>query len=384
VVRSLLLSLAAALAPLALAAAELHPEQQLIEALDDLRAGKTDAARKELDRLVQRQPNFHLARLFYKELQAARLDAKAPFFSDATNPEVRDLAAEARVRLERRRPPAGALPDAVLQLAPGSTHAVVVDLNGARLYLLEHKDGRLELGSDFYAAIGKNGTGKRAAGDQRTPVGIYGITGFIGDDKLPELYGMGAFPLDYPNLWDRRERRTGSGIWLHGVPRDTYVRAPRSSDGCVTLANDDLRALKPFLVAGRTPVVFSDALDWAPRADLERDRAAFLAVIDDWRGRWSKLDTEGYLAFYADDFEADGMKRGAFAAHKRRVNKGKKFVDVKLSDVELFRYPGQEPLMLARFRQDYRSDNHKRVTLKQQFWRRSSDQRWKIVREESQ
>jgi hypothetical protein len=63
------------------------------------------------------------------------------------------------------------------------------------------------------------------------------------------------------------------------------------------------------------------------------------------------------------------------------VNAGKASVDVQLSDVDLFRYPGPEELMLATFTQHYRSDNFNLSTRKEQYWRRDSENRWRIVKE---
>jgi ketosteroid isomerase-like protein len=151
----------------------------------------------------------------------------------------------------------------------------------------------------------------------------------------------------------------------------------------VTLANADLMELKPYLLGGDTPVVFTDALAWRPRQELWDRRAEFLEQVEGWRARWSARDTEGYLAYYADDFESDGMTLPAFKAHKRRVNAGKKLIDVRLDNVDLYRYPGDDGLMLAHFRQHYRSDNFSRTSDKQQYWRRRSDGRWRIVKEAS-
>src|SRR3989338_9263109 len=55
--------------------------------------------------------------------------------------------------------------------------------------------------------------------------------------------GVGALPLNYPNEYDKRLGRTGSGIWLHGVPSDSYARSPNSTDGCVVLANPELQTI---------------------------------------------------------------------------------------------------------------------------------------------
>jgi murein L,D-transpeptidase YafK len=365
-------------------ASEPHPETQLLSALDALQAGKVEEAWSALDRLVKRQPNFRLARLFHSELLAARTGA-APAERVASDADLAGLAEEARLRLDQwhERIPENAVPDVILQLSKGHPHAVVVDLPRSRLYLLENtKDGMRVLKS-FFASIGKGGWGKRSTGDNRTPVGVYHVTGFIKDQVLPELYGAGAFPVSYPNVWDQRLKYTGSGIWLHGVPRDIFNRAPRSSEGCVTLANGDLLELKPYLVAGETPVVFTDALAWQPRERGWDRRAEFLEHVEGWRARWSALDTEGYLAYYADDFETDGMNKQAFAQHKRRVNANKKAIRVELEGVDLFRYPGPDGLMLARFTQRYRSNNFVKDSDKYQFWRRQPDGQWRIVKESS-
>jgi len=367
------------------AAAEPHPEVQLIAALDDLNNGKVNEAWQTLDELVKRQPNFRLARLFYGELQAVRAGTPAREVAALSDPEFQGLVEEARLRLQTRHEtiPENAVPDVILHLSSAHRYAVVVDLPRARLYLIENRNGELRVLRNYYASSGKSGWGKKSAGDNRTPLGVYHITGFIQDQALPELYGAGAFPVSYPNVWDRRLKYTGSGIWLHGVPRDTYSRPPRSSEGCVTLANEDLMDLKAFLVMGKTPVVFTDSLAWQPKAAGRDQRTELMQQVQTWRARWSARDTEGYLAYYAPDFETDGMSKAAFAAHKRRVNAGKKRIDVQLEDVDLFRYPGDDGLMLARFTQRYRSDNFNLTSDKEQFWRRLPDGRWQIVKEAS-
>ena len=228
-----------------------------------------------------------------------------------------------RLAGEKAVPAPGMVPSTVLQLSEGFKHAIVVDLPKARLYVVKNDGGELHVERHHYAAMGRNGYGKQTAGDLRTPVGLYHVTHWIGDEALPELYGSGALPLDYPNPWDVLKKRTGSGIWLHGVPRDTYSRPPRSSEGCVTMANADLDALRGYVKFGRTPVLLSDQLDWVPASSVEPLRDSFLKRIEDWRRKWSGKDTEGYLAYYADDFTVDGMDRKSFAAHKRRVREAR-------------------------------------------------------------
>lgn len=342
------------------ALAVVTPEQELQQVVNALRSGHDSSA------------------------EAGRA-LKLPTLKVASSATVRlqELVEEAQLRLAPPKLPAGSLPSALLKLSDTQRYAVVVDLPRARLYVLENIQGTLKVVREHYAAMGRNGVGKKNRGDLRTPIGIYNVTGFSNDQSLPELYGAGAFPLTYPNIWDRHHGRDGSGIWLHGVPLDVGSRAPRSSEGCVTMANSDLLALKPYLQAGQTPVVLSDSLGWVPPSVIARERDALLARIEDWRQRWSAIDTDRYLDFYADDFVSAGMNKAAFSAYKRRVNRSKRHIKVQLHDLDLLRYPGEPDLIVAQFRQDYTSDNFSVSARKQQFWRLQKDGSWKIVLEES-
>ena len=150
------------------------------------------------------------------------------------------------------------------RLAPGQ-HAIVVDASRSRVYLYENRLGTLRPVRDYYSAIGKLGTAKEREGDKRTPIGIYHVSSHIPGGRLPDLYGWGAFPISYPNGWDRRLGRTGNGIWIHGVPPVTYARGPLSTDGCVALANPEIADLAQRVQPGITPVVIADSSD-TPRA----------------------------------------------------------------------------------------------------------------------
>ncbi len=300
-----------------------------------------------------------------------------------TSVRLQELVEEAQLRLAPPRIVPGSLPTTLLKLSDAQRYAIVVDLPRARLYVLENTGGSLKVVREHYAAMGRNGVGKQSRGDLRTPIGIYTITGFTPDAALPDKYGAGAFPLTYPNIWDRRHGRDGSGIWLHGVPMDVGSRAPRSSEGCVTMSNSDLLALKPYLQNGRTPVVLADSVSWMSAAILAKERDALLARIEEWRTRWSAINTPAYLDFYAEDFVSNGMNKSAFSAYKKRVNASKRRIDVQLHDLDLIRYPGEPSLVMAQFRQDYTSDNFSVSARKQQFWQQQKDGSWKIVLEES-
>ena len=43
--------------------------------------------------------------------------------------------------------------------------------------------------------------------------------------ELTDFYGTGAYPISYPNEWDKRQGRNGHGIWLHGTP-ERHLQPP--------------------------------------------------------------------------------------------------------------------------------------------------------------
>lgn len=366
-------------------AAPVHPEVQLQGALDAIEAGDLADASQRLESLLKRQPNFRLANLLYAQVLSLRAGPRgsAPL-GDGSDPRLKELLDELHARTDpaREPPPPGLVPDVLVRLAPEVRHAIVVDLAKTRLYVLENRRGTPHVIRSYYAGIARNGFGKKTSGDLRTPVGVYQITGWTPGRELPPLYGAGAFQMNYPNAWDRSLGKSGYGIWLHGVPPDTYVRAPRSSEGCVTLANEDLLALQPMIAAGNTPVILADHLNWVPAERLADRRAPLLRSIENWRAKLAARDTAGLMRYYVADADSDdGISKVAF--REARAGAAGKRVQVQLSALSLYDYPGEPNLVLARFVQTTRSGTVRTSARTEQFWRRQANGEWKIVREEN-
>lgn len=370
-------------APPALAADKDAPEDRLIAALEAFEAGERRIALQQVEALLADQPTFRAAHFLRGRIYAALAGVDTETLMPQHSDDLALLAEELRLRLSRTSADMirQMQPTAVLQLPADVEHLIAVDLSAARLYVLKNgKDGVRTI-ADRYAAMGSAGFGKEREGDNRTPLGVYRITVWKDDASLPELYGHGAFPVDYPNDWDRHRGRTGYGIWLHGVPRDTYARLPRSSEGCVTLSNDAMAWLRDYVDVGTTPVVLAESLDWAPQAVVAQERERFKDHIEAWRTAWSQRDTDRYLSFYASNFTTEHRARPAFAAHKRAVNAGKAWIDVTLQDIAIYEYPGESGLRLVAFRQEYRSDTYHSLSRKRQYWRLQPDGVWRIERE---
>ena len=358
-------------------------EVQLVNSLQAINNNRLDIALNEVNGLLRVNPNFKLAQLVRGDLLMARAGAIDNFGSAPNAPrgKIEDLRDEARVRLQRvlSQSDTSLKPRFLWQMDARQKYALVVDASRATLFVYENVNGEPRYVTDFYITIGKLGTEKISEGDQRTPIGVYFVKTELKKNALTDFYGSGAYPLDYPNEFDRRNRRTGSGIWLHGTPSDTYSRPPRASNGCVVLANDDLNKLAPYLQAGITPIIITNRMDWSNEQD-QNEHAALLQEIEQWRKDWASLDTDAYLKHYAPSFTNDDMDYPKWAKQKRLVNSAKSWIKLNLSNVSVFAYPEQPNLVVVNFEQDYSSDNLSNRMKKRQYWIKQND-RWQIIYE---
>jgi murein L,D-transpeptidase YafK len=383
-VRRALLSLAAL--GFAVAAAAATPEDRLSAVFEAIEANRVDEALRRVDALLRDYPNFRLAYLVRGDLLLARSRPLLTFgnvVKTVPQDRIEDLREEAlaRLRAMRSRPSEDRLPRYVLQLHPGQKHVLVVDSRRSRLYVFGNDQGRPRLVADFYVTLGKNGVEKTREGDQKTPIGVYHVTGNLPRSKLTDFYGAGAFPINYPNEWDRRRGRNGHGIWLHGVPADLYSRPPRASDGCLVFANPDLESIGRYVQVGTTPVIIADAIEWSDAASVDAERRSLNAALEQWRADWQSRDTERYLGHYSQRFNAGGGQGyAAWAAHKRAVNAAKGWIKVELSRVAMFRYPREGDFVVVSFEQDYRSSTLSNAMRKRQYWVKEEG-RWRILYE---
>lgn len=361
-------------------------ETLLLKALREIRFAQLDTARRTIAELLDRYPNFRLAHLVHGDLLMAK-SRPLTSFGNAQLPvteQITGLRAEATARLQREQDAfkPDQIPANFWRLPSTQQYALAVDVDKSRLYVLENQGGRLVRVADFYATVGKAGGGKAREGDQRTPLGAYTLQGAITRDKLSDFYGAGAFPLDYPNVWDRRQGRNGYGIWLHGVPSDTYARAPRASDGCVVVSNPDLKLIEKFIVPGRTSFIIAQNIDWVDKDTAGRQSQALLTAVERWRSDWQALDTPRYLQHYANTFVSDTLRVDEWRAQKQAVNAGKTWAKIELGNLTAVQYPGEKNLAIVTFDQNYQSSNLNGQTRKRQLWQ-LIDGRWQIIYEGS-
>ena len=365
------------------------PEPQLATIFKEIEGNRLDNALQLTENLLRQYPNFRLANLIKGDLLLARSQAIAGFgaLNGAPSDKIADLRSEAIARLKgyREKPSANYIPRYLLQMQPDQRYAIVVDTQKSRLYLYENDTahgGRPRFVADYYVTQGKLGADKVSEGDKRTPIGVYHVTSSLPKQKLADLYGTGAYPINYPNEWDKRQGRNGSGIWLHGTPSNTFSRPPRASDGCVVLANQDLDAVAKNLQVGLTPVIISNTVEWLSLDDWTKERSELNKTIESWRADWESRDTDRFLRHYSRRFQAGNQNYDQFASQKKQVNQSKEWIKLKVENLSVFRNPGKEEVVVVTFDQDYRSNNTSNVMKKRQYWVRE-DGKWKIIYEGS-
>lgn len=364
-------------------------ETLLAKTLFEIKQGKVNQALGTVEQLISTTPNFRLAHVIKGDLLASRAHILGSFGGQAVRDtqQVQDLKDEAQIRLESflKKDKESYQPNLLMELDSKQQYAVVVDVSKSRLFLYaKQDDGRMRYMADYYITIGKNGFGKQVQGDKRTPLGVYFAASKI-NQPLPDLYGDGAYPLNYPNEYDRHLNKNGSGIWLHGTPTDTYSRPPRASDGCVVLSNPDIKALHPILNKGNTPVIIANNFDWlkANEALYANQKEALTKALETWRKDWVTQDTDAYLSHYSKQFFYSDGGYQKWADYKRVIQATKPKVSIDINDVSMFTYPNAEqPMVVVNFEQSFKSAALQNKMKKRQYWIHENNQ-WKIIYEGS-
>ncbi|MEY4428993.1 MAG: hypothetical protein RLZZ182_1682, partial [Pseudomonadota bacterium] len=359
------------------------PEGRLLEVYRLIGEGKMREALAKAQKLTQDIPNFQLAQLTYGDLLLAQTMplqtvGNAPTtLSDKASERIGQLRTEAlrRISALQERPPVGAIPKAFIELPPSTRHAIAVDASRSRIYLFENRGTGLQLVDDHYASIGKLGAEKNVQGDQRTPIGVYYITSRLEPSQLTDFYGAGALPLNYPNEHDKRLGRTGSGIWLHGVPSDSYARSPQSTDGCVAMANPELKAIMDRVQPRTTPVVIAKQLEWVEPQTLDGERRSLRNLIEGWRVARSSGDMNRLLNFYSPKFTSGAKDLSQWRQQLSQEAGSGRARNLQVKDLAILAWHDRSDLMVVTFGEV--ADNQSTGVIKRQYWTKE-DGLWKI------
>lgn len=359
----------------------LSPEERLLDALNDIRASNFQRAEKKLSSLVKEIPDFKLAHMVradvlmskVKGVTGAALGLQQGLQKTSMLNEIKNRYTAANDTEVLKKVPA-----VLARVDNHYSHAIVVDLSKSRLYLFDNTQQQPVLVKDFFVSMGRGGAGKFNEGDLKTPLGVYFIQTYISPEQLADKYGAGAYPINYPNAWDRMNGRTGHGIWLHGTRSGTYNRPPLASEGCVVLPNDDLLNVGTHIDLKNTPMLIGEQIKWLTKDQWQQHKDSIAQIHAQWEADWESMNVENYLKHYSSRFSNGKKDFNLWSDHKRRISKHKTFVDVELTNVSLLVHPNED-VMVATYLQTYSSDNFSSKSWKRQYWNKEADGKWRIV-----
>jgi murein L,D-transpeptidase YafK len=346
-------------------------------------------ARRQITAAVPSPPAAPPAKTAAERPTQPAVESKAvPVKADPQAPAAPVKVAEpkapaAPVKKAELKIPAGETP-APLVWAVAGEYALIGEKESKLLHLFKFQEDRFTLVKSYPCIIGANGEDKKKAGDFATPKGSYFTLRYTPGSALPEIYGEGAFVLNYPNFLDRKDSKNGAGIWIHGHVPGKIIGAGDlvNTKGCIAVSNDNVKELKTLLKPSGTPVSIVDTVTLVKEGSRKESLQEIRNFMDAWRKGWESGDTSKYLSHYSKDFiNSEGMRYEAFKRHKERVNSGKKFIRVNTDEMAIIMPQEREgQIAVVRFIQKYRSNNFE-ADSKKLFYLKKGQKGWAIFGE---
>ena len=364
-----------------------YHEELLIGVIDEIKKQELDNALIKIKHLVKINPQFKLAQFIYGDLMLAKANGVIEFsgIHNIHYERIDELRHEAMIRWRYHESKIDneKIPSSLIRMAEDQPYAIVVDLSISRLFLFENTNSVPRLVRDFYVSAGKNGAGKIEEGDKKTPVGIYFITNFIDPNALPDFYGEGALEINYPNIIDKRSKRTGSGIWLHGTPSGVYSRPPRDSNGCIILANQDLKYILALIGKEKTPVILDKKITWVDINQWKEKYWKLVDRIEQWRKSWENQDIKRYLHHYSTEYSEIDKSYKFWLDYNNQIDSMGELVNVEFSNHSIFLYPDDKSIFVTTFILSNINNDTRERFIKRQYWHMENDGNWRILYEEN-
>ncbi len=259
-------------------------------------------------------------------------------------------------------------------------YAIVVDKETHVLNVYQwNESGERELISSYAAITGKEKGNKTTRGDLKTPEGIYFVTHSKTRKQMRRQYGVVAkkygplaFVLNYPNIYDQEKRKTGSGIWIHGIDSDKRILNPFDTEGCVALSNNDILDLKQYIFPYQTPVVIVKS---AKSLDLNKifsdGDQEYQKWIEDWKNSWENWDPVEYGKHYSAQFKSTQKNKAKWLAHKQKLAIiTHKNVNIEIKNPKIVEFKDQ---LVLTFEQKYSSSLTKDEGKKSLYLQKEND-----------
>lgn len=226
------------------------------------------------------------------------------------------------------------------------------DIPDLRLYRFDK--GHLSEVGKSGALVGSGKGDKKISGDLTTPIGVYDLKNKL--TKLDQYYGAMAFVTSYPNAYDRSLKRTGYGIWIHGMPLNGN-REEINTKGCIAIENEIIVSYDKQIKFGNTILLTYEG-SYIPASKDEI--ANILSQIYLWKDAWEKSDFDNYIAFYNPEFKKpNGVSYEDYRKYKSRIFSRNEDKQIKISQIDVTPYPNEENKRLFRvsFHQEYTALN---------------------------
>jgi len=241
-----------------------------------------------------------------------------------------------------------------------SFNAVLVEKDGKWLHVLKITEGRAEVLKSFQVMTGGADGDKVVQGDEKTPEGLYFVKGFLSPARLAQMYGeevgkqygTGAYPLSYPNLKDRLDRKTGGGIWLHGVDPK---RSETATKGCVAFDNDKLSMLADYIKVGTPVIITNEGIQGSVEQMREQFTKAKQTVLD-YIEAWGSNDFESFKNSFNTNFrDTGGRSLDGYLKYKKYLMDLFPYRKVTADNFRIFTQSNDE--LVAEFDQFYCAPN---------------------------
>jgi murein L,D-transpeptidase YafK len=225
-------------------------------------------------------------------------------------------------------------------------------------------------------ATGKGRGDKSKKGDNNTPEGIY----FLGD-KIPlkkfhyEKYGVLARPINYPNEYDIFKKKTGYGIWLHGIGDRERIKSKYTTEGCIAFYNEDIKDINSWLPADQSIVIIANDMSKINTiSDIDKVKESFSIWLEAWRQR----DIKNYMDMYSSYFKLGGKNKIQYSKYKNKIFSSYREITINAKDLHIITHNNYAVSIIN---QDFYGDKHYiSKGRKILYWLRSSEG-WKIIRE---
>lgn len=281
------------------------------------------------------------------------------------------------------------LPSVIYQLdSKFSHHVIVVEKSTHRLFLYRNDNQMPKLVKTYKIATGKRTGNKNIQGDKKTPEGIYQFGIFHSAEELIEkygdaglIYGAGAFTLNYPNIIDRRNNKTGGGIWLHSTDDDKRVNKGLDSRGCVVAVDADLKDISQYIDLENTSIVITQNLSFLKESTWIKNREEIMNTVVNWAQSWKNKEFGNYINQYSKKEFIHPYKGsyGPFKTYKKAIFSRKEQPQISFKHISILNFNSYAVVTME---QDYRSELVKDVGKKTLYLKINSDYEWKIISEQ--